>query len=174
MFARKHDSEHSTNRLAAVRDVVEIVAILAAGLWAMYVFIYENRIKPALLEPTVSVTATMEALGHDRGLTAVRLDTHIVNVGTVRARFLAYSVTVLGSQVNAVVDQKSSRPRISDFDFARDYTLSTPEVVYRHAYLTHTADPLVTADLFLGAGAPVGVALAVRVGPKPPRRPLAA
>src|SRR5450755_4209345 len=118
MFARKQGSEHSTNRLAAVRDVVEIVAILAAGLWAMYVFIYENRIKPALLEPTVSVTATMEALGHDRGLTAVRLDTHIVNVGTVRARFLAYSVTVLGSQVNAVAAPKSSRPRASDFDFA--------------------------------------------------------
>jgi hypothetical protein len=34
--------------VAIVRDVVEVVAIIAAGAWAFYIFAYENRIKPAM------------------------------------------------------------------------------------------------------------------------------
>jgi hypothetical protein len=42
-----------------VRDVV---AIVAAGVWAFYVFAYENRIKPSLAGPEVNVVASMQRL----------------------------------------------------------------------------------------------------------------
>ena len=38
--------------MAIVRDVVEVIAIVAAGIWAFYVFAYENRIKPSISNPT--------------------------------------------------------------------------------------------------------------------------
>jgi hypothetical protein len=150
MLTRRHLPERSSHWLASARDVVEIVAIVAAGLWALYVFVYENRIKPALLQPTISVSATMEALGHERGLSAIRLDTNLRNVGSVQARFLAYSVTVLGSRVTSVKATRQQDQNLGKGEYARHYALSNPVVVYRHAYLTHTADPTVSSDLFLG------------------------
>ncbi|MGB8627603.1 MAG: hypothetical protein WCD03_15755 [Candidatus Cybelea sp.] len=40
--------------------MVEIVAIVLAGAWAFYVFIYENRIKPSFTDLQTDVSATMQ------------------------------------------------------------------------------------------------------------------
>ena len=47
MFGRRERDEP----LATMRSVVEIVAIVAAGFWALYVFAYEQRSKPASEPP---------------------------------------------------------------------------------------------------------------------------
>jgi hypothetical protein len=51
--ARRSRDPHA---FAVVRDIVEVVAIVAAGIWAFYVFAYENRIKPSLADPNVDVS----------------------------------------------------------------------------------------------------------------------
>ncbi|MBV9262683.1 MAG: hypothetical protein JO324_00065, partial [Candidatus Eremiobacteraeota bacterium] len=38
-----------------IRIVVEIVAIVAAGIWALYTFVYEQRIKPLAEAPSFSI-----------------------------------------------------------------------------------------------------------------------
>ena len=48
MLFSSRDPEHRSHLLHLVRDVVEIVAIVLAGAWAFYVFIYENRIVPVV------------------------------------------------------------------------------------------------------------------------------
>ena len=39
------------DRWATIRHVVEAVAIVGAALWAFYVFVYQERIKPASATP---------------------------------------------------------------------------------------------------------------------------
>jgi len=82
-----------------VRDIVEIVAIVAAGIWAFYVFVYENRIKPTLQPPDVTITGSIERIGRVHGLDTIRLTTAVNNVGSTAIIFLAYSVTVTGARV---------------------------------------------------------------------------
>jgi hypothetical protein len=53
------DGNRRHGAIRIVRDVVEIAAIVAAGLWAFYVFVYENRIKPSFLPPELAVTASI-------------------------------------------------------------------------------------------------------------------
>jgi hypothetical protein len=46
------------------------VAIVVAGLWAFYVFAYENRIKPSFTNPQVEFNATMTKGAEQNGLPA--------------------------------------------------------------------------------------------------------
>ena len=62
------DREGPQRRTAAVRDVVEIVAIVAAGIWAIYTFVYVERLKPAWARPDVGLTASLHKLGERNGL----------------------------------------------------------------------------------------------------------
>ena len=64
-----------------MRDVVEILAIVAAGAWAFYTFVYENQIKPTLEKPEAQVESVLTKLGERNGLVAVRSRVTIANVG---------------------------------------------------------------------------------------------
>jgi hypothetical protein len=64
-----------SHTIAIARDVIEIVAIIAAGAWAFYVFIYENRIKPSFAKPDINVTASIQRLGERNGMIAIGLRT---------------------------------------------------------------------------------------------------
>jgi hypothetical protein len=76
-FRRDRTGEAST--LTMVRDIVEIVAIVAAGIWAFYVFVYENRIKPTLQPPDVTITGSIERIGRVHGLDTIRLTTAVTD-----------------------------------------------------------------------------------------------
>ena len=81
------------------RDVVEIVAIVAAGIWAFYTFAYENQIKPSFADPELNFVVTMEKLGQRGPLIGVRLHTEIHNVGTVQANLVGLLYWVVGKRV---------------------------------------------------------------------------
>lgn len=79
-----------------IRHIVEIVAIVAAGIWAFYTFVYEERIKPAH-EPLASVqTVTLEHVGRIRNLDVVRVNVSIRNVGKTEFDTVATSLQVFG------------------------------------------------------------------------------
>lgn len=138
--------------LEIVRDAVEIAAITLAGVWALYVFVYENRVKPLQGAPELTFSATMERLGEHDGLTAVRLRTQTKNVGTVRVQFIAVSMTVLGSRI---IESPRPQPAKATAAFNRlqtYYTSSHSQAVYRDVFLTRMADPSIPADAWLEPG----------------------
>ncbi len=136
-----------------VRDVVEIVAIVAAGIWAFYVFAYENRIKPSLADPEVNVTASMQRLGERHGLIAVGIRLQLHNIGTVRAHFLGMAMNVYGQRVAEGRPQISSGGRLLQYNFS-GYARKGPLVpVYSYAYITQLGDPSTGQDTALDPGA---------------------
>src|SRR5579872_6317249 len=94
----RNDSEHG-GTLRNVHDIIEIVAIVAAGIWAFYIFIYENRILPAQAPPAATFAATLEKVSERNGLIGVRLVTKIRNIGTVTDNFLGLAVYVAGQRI---------------------------------------------------------------------------
>jgi hypothetical protein len=140
---------------AIVRDVVEIVAILAAGLWAFYVFAYENRIKPSLADPDVNVKASMVRLGDHNGLMAIGLHVELRNVGTVKAHFLGVAVNVYGQRVVAATPLPVNTQPGNSYTL-RAYYRSLPRVpVFAYAYVTRLGDPKTTQDTELDAGSTI-------------------
>jgi hypothetical protein len=89
----------SPHLIAILRDVVEVLAIIAAGVWAFYIFAYENRIKPSMANPDVDVTASIQRIGEQNGLVAIGLHMRLHNIGTVKAHFLGIAVNVYGQRV---------------------------------------------------------------------------
>jgi hypothetical protein len=135
-----------------LREIVEVIAILLAGMWALYVFVFENEIRPAFAPPTPSFTVEMRHVGDDRNLAVVRVEVTLRNPGSADVKFLGYSLTALGSKVDGVA---SPRPAASDpFDNKLEAynTYSKAEPVFRDAFVTSQGNPKASRGLFLNAG----------------------
>jgi hypothetical protein len=132
-----------------LREVVEVVAILIAGLWGLYVFVYENRIKPAFETPTPSFSVSMRHVGNDGDLAVIRVDETIRNPGPVEVHFLGYSLTVLGSKVVALQSPQppDAQPLENDLEAYNRYARQEP--VYRQAFVTNLGDPRTSHDLIV-------------------------
>jgi len=141
MLFSERDPDHRHNAIRIIRDVVEIVAILAAGFWAFYVFVYENRIKPSFTEPQINIGATMQKSSQRAGAVGVLLKTDVRNVGTVRFYFVGYSVTVLGSRL--MLSTRVLPPEGSDWSEVThtSFTLSKPVAVYGFGFITGLGNP---------------------------------
>lgn len=138
--------------MAVVRDTVEVAAIIAAGIWAFYVFAYENRIKPSLANPDVNVTASMQRLSDRNGLIAVALHLQLHNVGTVKAHFLGIAVNVYGQRIVAASPHVSPAREVLGYDFYGFYRVASRVPVYGYAYVTHLGDPATGQDTELDPG----------------------
>lgn len=80
------------------RHLVEIVALLAAAAWGLYVFVYQERIKPANAAPDVQrvATVTHEALPQNKEFVKVNIDMR--NLGQTTAELGGLVVNVYGSR----------------------------------------------------------------------------
>ena len=83
--------------LETLSTVVQTLAILGAGAWGVYTFIYEARIKPGLAPPSVSVTTTLEKAGERDGRLAIRSTVTRTNVGEAGVRVLGLTYNVVGT-----------------------------------------------------------------------------
>ncbi|MBV9333028.1 MAG: hypothetical protein JO146_03395 [Candidatus Eremiobacteraeota bacterium] len=138
--------------VATLRDVVEVLAIVAAGIWAFYVFAYENRIKPAMASPDVDVKASMTRLSERNGLVAVGLHLQMHNVSTVQARFLGLAVNVYGERILASRSPQREGATTSRYNF-RGFFRAQPRVpVYGYAYVTNLGNPSSTQGTNLDPG----------------------
>jgi hypothetical protein len=135
-----------------LRDAVEVAAIVLAGAWALYVFVYQNGIKPGLAPPALSFSVAMRRVGDDGNLAVIRVDETIHNNGSVRAHFLGHSLTVYGSRVIAL---KSSAHATSNSDsniLNAYYAYSKEQPVFREAFVTRLGDPRTGVDIFVEPG----------------------
>ncbi|MGB8909788.1 MAG: hypothetical protein WCC84_13680 [Candidatus Cybelea sp.] len=128
---------HEGNRtVATVRDIIEIVAILAAGFWALYVFAYEQRIKPASEPPALLVTGSVHKLGEHNGLIQLGYNGSVRNIGhsevnLIALGFVAEGLTYTGKGVPHV-----DRPYEGLSTYERDARVASRTVVYRTVELT--------------------------------------
>jgi hypothetical protein len=141
LFFRKARNLRSVHAIAIVRDVVEVIAIVAAGIWAFYVFPYENRIKPSMADPDVNVTASIQRLGERNGLIAVGLHFRLQNIGSVTARFLGVAVNVYGQRIVASEPHVTPQRHTIKYEFDGFYRMGPLVPVYTWAYVTHLGDP---------------------------------
>ncbi len=81
------------------RDVVEIVAIVAAGIWALLHVRVRKPDQAVVRRSGLNFVVTMEKLGQRGPLIGVRLHTEIHNVGTVQANLVGLLYWVVGKRV---------------------------------------------------------------------------
>jgi len=86
------------DRWTTIRHAVEAVAIVAAGLWAAYVFIYQERIKPALEPPSLQLTARFDPGTVVRGTRVATLSQTFENTGHVDTDVYAETLGVFGTR----------------------------------------------------------------------------
>jgi hypothetical protein len=153
MFSRHRDSDDDRHAsIGRIRDIVEIVAIVAAGIWAFYVFAYENRIRPSFAQPDVNIGASLQRLSERNGEIAVGLRIDLRNVGTVNAHFLGLAVNVYGQRVlpaNAVAGEPNAP---LSYERKAFYRLGRPVPVYSWAYVTSLGNPRTSVDTALDPG----------------------
>jgi hypothetical protein len=154
LFGGKRDSSRR-HIVAAVRDIVEVTAIVIAGIWAFYVFAYENRIKPSMADPDVNVTASMQRLSERNGFIAVSLHLALHNVGTVRAHFLGMAVNVYGQRIEPAKPEVASRSPGLKYDFHGFYRAGPLIPVYSWAYVTSLGNPATAQDSSLDPGSTI-------------------
>lgn len=153
LFGRR-EGLRKTHTIAVVRDAIEILAIVAAGIWAFYVFAYENRIKPSMADPDINVSASMQRLSTHNGFIAVSLHLQLRNVSTVRAHLLGLAVNVYGQRIVATTPTPSEHPG-TRYEFKGFYRSSPAVPVYSWAYVTQLGDPSSTQDAVLDPGSSI-------------------
>ena len=135
---RRHESHSAA---ALTRDIVEVLAILAAGAWAIYTFIYIERIKPAADPPSLVMTGSLHKLGERKGLIQFSYSGVIQNNGRVRAYLIGQAYTVTGIGLTTNTRPTSLRPYAGSLEYDRDARIKSDTVIYRRYSLTRFANP---------------------------------
>ncbi|HET9392998.1 MAG TPA: hypothetical protein VFO29_05735 [Candidatus Rubrimentiphilum sp.] len=135
-----HREAHS--RTAILRDIVEIVAIILAGAWAIYVFIYVERVKPVIGEPRVLLTGSLQRVGAKGDLTALEYTGSIRNAGLSTVYLIATAVTATGVRFTT----QGTPANVTMFNgsltqYLRDARVSSRSTVYRVVNLTRFVKP---------------------------------
>jgi hypothetical protein len=84
------------DRWTVVRHAVEAIAIVSAGIWAFYTFIYQERIKPAGEPAALTPSIEVRRLGRDPKREILSIDLHLKNTGKTELDIAANAYNVWG------------------------------------------------------------------------------
>ena len=150
----RQTEKEPTSRLNAIRDVVEIVAILAAGVWAFYTFVYENQIKPAASQPEAQIESSLTRLGTKNGLIAIQSHLEVKNVGVTDIWLYGLAETVVAATVH--VNRRAGAPPPAENAIAygdeTGWSESHADRVFAFAFLTRLGDARSKAGVNLRVG----------------------
>jgi len=94
------------DRWSTVRHIVEAVAIVAAGVWAFYTFVYTERIKPQLETPTAQFSVTFDR-GHARGpIDEATFTITATNAGRADIDIIVEAFSVFGEKLGTTPQKK--------------------------------------------------------------------
>lgn len=129
MLFRRLDFRGQSRTIALIRDMVEIVAIVAAGCWAIYVFVYTDKIEPYQkpLAPVVKAEITVDGVKGD--LLALRLSQSIQNPGPAPMYVLGSAADLSGE--SGIV---SGAPRWSNEPNAQSIMQGVRATKFDHIY----------------------------------------
>jgi len=88
--------EPSRSRAEAINAITQTVALIAAGIWGVYTFIYQAQIAPGLAPPTVTLSSSLEKVGKQNDITAIRMSLTRTNPGQNTVRILAVTYNAVG------------------------------------------------------------------------------
>lgn len=121
------------------RHAAEIVALVIAAVWGLYVFVYQERIKPAGEAPAMDLRPSVSTQPLPGGRRLVTVSLHEKNIGSVDLQLVATAVNVYGfkygltmhprSRVNAPAGQYgygNSLPRSKSVLLSSVVTLDRP------------------------------------------------
>lgn len=127
------------DRWATVRHTVETVAIVGAGLWAAYVFIYQERIKPAFEPPSLQLSVTFNPGQTIRGVRVAQLHVELANTGDVDTDVYGDTASVFGDRFLAGAASSRTIVGRGSLQINRMVRTSRPELVYAYAHLRDAA-----------------------------------
>jgi hypothetical protein len=93
-----HDIRIIEDRWATFRHIIEAVAIIAAGVWAFYTFVYQEKIKPANEPASLNDSVVMQRLGRDNVRDIIALSAIFHNAGKTEIDIAADGYNVWGSR----------------------------------------------------------------------------
>ncbi len=145
--------------METLNSAVQTLAIVLAGAWGVYTFVYEAKIAPGLAPPSVSVTSTLERVGQRGDLVAIRSTVTRTNVGQAEVRVLGLTYNVVGVRMHfgeepaAAGAMPRELPPSSTVAQARDYDEPEGgEVILRHGVLFEGATALPSEPSALNPG----------------------
>ena len=118
--ASQHDVYSHPSPVEHWRHVVEIAALTIAALWGFYVFVYQERIKPAYEPPAVEVAQNVRHEAMRGGKEFVWVDMPFKNIGSVDLQFLGVIINAYGVRYS---DQDRTVVRRSDAATTISHTL---------------------------------------------------
>lgn len=136
---RRRQSPHRA--IAIARDVIEVLAIVAAGAWAIYTFVYEQRIKPAGEPPSILLTGSLQRIAERGGMVQMEWRATLRNTGHTRVYIIAEGFAAIGQRytTNGTPFVSHPVPGVSQYDReARVFSFAT---IHRIEELTRYADP---------------------------------
>ena len=83
-------------RSEQIRTLVEIIAIVAAGIWALYTFVYEQRIKPLSEAPEFTLPTIVNQGPTVNGVVFLTIHKRVENNGNTPIDLAAEAITVYG------------------------------------------------------------------------------
>ena len=132
--ARELRVQSVPTREERLRTVIEIIAILAAGLWALYTFVYEQRIKPLSESPSFAFPTDVEQGPTINGVAFLTIHRGLQNNGNVPIDVAAEALSVYGETIAARSSAiyKTSRWKVSVEDDVPRYK---EKLLYSYARL---------------------------------------
>ncbi len=85
VLSRKYRVHNEPSRVEQRRHLVEIIALVGAAFWAVYVFVYQERLKPASEAPDLQQSLALHHEMVSGGNEFVKVDFDIKNIGHVPA-----------------------------------------------------------------------------------------
>jgi hypothetical protein len=120
--------------LAKWRQIIEIAALIIAAIWAFYVFVYKERIKPASAAPNIQIlrSAAHEALPRGKELVTVVIT--LKNLGTVDVEMGGLIVNAYGIRYSNQIDDSAPVERTTGLMTANHGLVdSKPVLLYTYS-----------------------------------------
>ena len=92
------------------RHIIEIVAIMVAAVWGLYVFVYQERIKPATAPPRILHAIRVDHELTEGGKELVRVDASFKNIGESVVQINGMIVNVYGVRYGPKSGEMTERP----------------------------------------------------------------
>lgn len=114
-----------------IQTWVQIVVVAAAFAWGVYTFVYQQTIVPHHLPPYLTVTSSLEKVGENASLIAIKGRVHAKNTSKTRVWIVASWYNAYGMRI--------SPTEMNDAQFTRYVTghITEPETMFpRHFEVT--------------------------------------
>ncbi len=122
------------DRWTTIRHVVESLAIVAAGAWAFYTFIYQERIKPAQEPAALGQSIAISRLGRDARRDFLGFTISLQNTGKTEIDIAADAFTVWGYRYGAHATT-TFRKTASEQTFMRNLPVAGRRVIEAYSEL---------------------------------------